>query len=282
MKDCFHSGKDVHCPSESNLEVEIDCSSIGWDQYRDLLLQLGDILTTIDEAHSVKSWSVRGRSVRSRYKRVTQEDRRRRIRFSPFPSSFSNTLTNTRAHVYELVHQHCLVLEHVGARKCYLLPKLVAPDFVAGIESLNEDVVDKLNKSIMEFTGTTDYLSVEQSLHNHGVDPSVLRTSSFTIGQFRADVIPVNMGYSVNSDEYYDQMGRDKASKGFDLLKEQVDRKYKEYSMGAMKDLWIKLKEDICEDYRLGLISQQEAIEKLVDMGFGPYEALDLIEEAVS
>lgn len=70
---------DVHTVSEENLSVEVDCSHIPWDEYRQLIVDLEDLLSTIDEEHSVKSWLTRGRSLKAKYKRVAAEDRRRKL-----------------------------------------------------------------------------------------------------------------------------------------------------------------------------------------------------------
>ena len=49
-----------------------------------------------------------------------------------------------------------------------------------------------------------------------------------------------------------------------------------------MKELWIRQQEEICDDYALGIISEEEALNKLVQMGFDPLEALDLCAKAVA
>jgi len=228
---------DCHSPSESTLEVEIDCSHIGWDEYRKLIIELEDILSSIDRKFAVKSWLMRGRGLKARYSRVTANRRTRKLRFSPFPSSFRSVLTGARAHVYSLVNQHCLVLESIGQRKVYFLPKKVAPAFLEAVEALNESVIDPLRRNVEEFRNSQHYFAVEQCLHRHRVDPAALRNASFTIGRFTVDVLPVNFGYSVEADEVYAKMKRSEAVKGIEILRRQIERKQREYVENAARDI---------------------------------------------
>jgi len=232
---------DCHSPSEATLEVEIDCSHLTWSEYRELIIELEDLLSDIDERYAVKSLLVKGRGLKARYSRVTADKRTRKMRFSPFPSSYRNILTNTRAYMYNLVSQHCLVLESVGARKVYFLPKQVAPAFVEAVEALNESVIEPLKRDIEEFRQGQDYFAIEQCLHKHKVNHDVLRRTVFNVRKFVVDVIPVNFGYSVDADAVYAKMSRDKARRGLEILKGQIERKYREYSLSAAKDLAEKL-----------------------------------------
>jgi hypothetical protein len=89
----------IHTVTESNLEVEVDTSPLKWDEYRKLIVDLEDSLNDIDLDHSARSELARGRSLKARYRRVSAEDRSRRLRFSPLPGKFTNTLKNLRAYV---------------------------------------------------------------------------------------------------------------------------------------------------------------------------------------
>lgn len=228
---------DVHCASESNLELEVDCSHIDWNEYKELILELEDLLSDIDERHSVRSWLVKGRGLRARYRRVSAEDRRKRLHFSPFPSRFVNVLKNTRTYIYNLVAENCLVLESVGRRKVYLLPKHLAPFFVEAIERINEDVIKPLRKEIEDFRQSDDYLKIKQTLYGHKVDPSILDRAVFPIGNFMVDVLPIDFGYSVDIDEAYAKMNRTKAAKGLEILDRQIERRRRKYAMSAVSDV---------------------------------------------
>ncbi len=228
---------DVRTVSESNLELEIDASKVSWEAYKKLVDELGDVLSEVDERWSARSWLVRGRSVRGRFRRVTAEDRRRILRFSPLPSSYSNILKNTRTYMYSLVADNCLVLEQVGTRKVYLLPRPMAPLLVEGVDKINREVIEPLRKNITEFKDGEDYLKIEQLLFRHGIDPTVLRTAPFNVGDFIVDVLPVDFGYSVNGDDVYDKIRREETRRGLDLLKAQLARKHREYALNAVSDI---------------------------------------------
>jgi len=239
---------DVHCTSESNLEVELDASNITWDEYRQMIAELEDCLSDIDEKYSVKSWLVKGRALRARYRRITAEDRKRKITFSPFPSRFQNLLKNTRAYVYSLIAENCLVLEKVGTRRLYLLPKHLAPFFVEAIERINEEVIEPLRRDVEEFRRSNDYLRIKQTLSAHKLDPGVLDRAVFTIGRYRIDILPVDFGYSVDADRVYEKMRRAEAVKGLELLKRELERKQRQYLSYVVSDVVTRILE-ICEGF---------------------------------
>lgn len=232
---------DCHCPSESNLEVEIDCSALTAEKYHDLIIELEDHLTIMDEEWSVKSSLVKGRSLRARYSRVSKDDRRRVMRFSPLPSKFQNILTNTRTHVYSMINMNCLVLEKVGVRKVYLLPKALAPSFVDAIDSLNTEILDPMREEIEDFMKTGDYFAVEAILHKYGVDPSVVRSASFYLGKFTVNVMPVNFKYNVSEDDFYKALKDRESIRGLEILRKQVEQKHREYTVNAVKDILTRL-----------------------------------------
>jgi len=248
---------DCHSPSETTLEVEIDCSMINWENYRHLIIDLEDLLSDIDERHSVRSWLVRGRSLRARYRRVSEDDRRRKLRFCPFPSKFQNMLTNARSTVYTMVNLNCIVLERVGARKIYLLPKPIAPAFIESIDRLNKTVVEPLRKEIEEFRNSKDFFAIEACLTKYGADPSPLRRSVFSISRFLVDILPVDFSYSIDKDELYQKMMRQESIRGLELLKKQIEKKYREYSLAVSKEIIHKLTELTHEYDRAGKIKSR-------------------------
>jgi hypothetical protein len=46
---------DVRTVSESNLEVEVDASGIPWTEYKELVEEMEDLLSDIDERHSASA-----------------------------------------------------------------------------------------------------------------------------------------------------------------------------------------------------------------------------------
>jgi hypothetical protein len=288
---------DVRTVSESNLELEIDASKVSWEEYKKLVDELGDVLSEVDEKWSARSRLVRGRSVRGRFRRVTAEDRRRILRFSPLPSSYSNILKNTRTYMYGLVADNCLVLEQVGTRKVYLLPRPMAPLLVEGVDKINREVIEPLRKNITEFKEGEDYLKIEQLLFRHGIDPTVLRTAPFNVGDFVVDVLPVDFGYSVNGDDVYTRMRRTETVRGLEILKAQLVRKHREYALNAVSDITRRIVDlasgrrshdleekldalkEICDSLGLGDISETVLKPLKEIMGVRASEREDLTEK---
>ena len=52
--------------------------------------------------------------------------------------------------------------------------------------------------------------------------------------------------------------------------------------MGHSKDMWLDEQERICERFAGGNLTQQEAHQMLMRLGFDPHEASDMLDEAVS
>jgi hypothetical protein len=253
---------DVHCVSESNLEVEMDCSHIDMNEYKELIRELEDLLNTIDEKHSVRRGST------AHYRRVSAEERKRHLRFSPFPSKFGNLLKNTRTYIYELMAENCLVIESAGKRKIYLLPKQLAPFFVEAVDRVNMEVIEPLKRDVEDFRQSDDYLKIQQCLYDHKVDPTVLKTSMFPIGNFIIDVLPVDFGYSLNADKVYAKMGREKTTRGIEILKREIEKKQREYALSAVSDL-VKRILDMAEaltEPRRKVRSATEKVDKLMEI----------------
>jgi hypothetical protein len=129
------------------------------------------------------------------------------------------------------------VLEKVGLRKVYLLPKDLAPFFVEAIERINEEVIKPLRKDVEDFRQSDDYLKIKQTLFTHKVDPSILDRAVFPIGNFIVDVLPVDFGYSVDVDEAYAKMNRTEAIRGLEILRRQIDRRRREYVLSVVQDV---------------------------------------------
>jgi hypothetical protein len=139
--------------------------------------------------------------------------------------------------MYGLVADNCLVLEQVGTRKVYLLPRPMAPLLVEGVDKINREIIIPLRQNITEFKEGDDYLKIEQLLFRHGIDPTVLRTAPFNVGDFTVDVLPVDFGYSVNGDDVYTRMRRTEKVRGLEILKAQLSRKHREYAQNAVSEI---------------------------------------------
>jgi len=167
---------------------------------------------------------------------VTAEERRRRLIFSPFPSKYRNLLRHTRDYVYGLVARYCLVLETIGNRKVYFLPKHLAPFFVEAVEEVNQRVLEPLRKDVEKFRGSNEYLRIKQILFKRGVDPRVLDEAPFHIGNYAIDVLPVDFSYSIEGDAVFTRMKATEALRGVDALRAQIERKRREYATKAVSE----------------------------------------------
>lgn len=250
----------VHCPAEERLDVEVDASDIPWDRYKGLVEELQDLLSEIDREYSPKSELVKGRSLRAMYRRLTIDTRSRKLKFSPFPSSYKNVLRNTRAFVYEVVNKHCLVIEQVGNRKLYLLPVGMAPGFVKAIEELNEKVIDPLNEKIREFMAGDDYFRIMACLKKYGIEPDALREKSFHVSRYYADVLPVDFSYDPEADEYF---RRPEVAKEAAVLRKMIERKHREYVAGILRDVIGRLEPWLRGDLRR---LRKRRVDELIDL----------------
>jgi hypothetical protein len=113
----------------------------------------------------------------------------------------------------------------------------MAPLLVEGVDKINKEIIEPLRKNITEFKDGDDYLKIEQLLFRHGIEPTILRTASFNLGDFIVDVLPVDFGYSINGDDVYTRMRRTETVKGLELLKAQLARKHREYALNAVSDI---------------------------------------------
>jgi len=105
------------------------------------------------------------------------------------------------------------------------------------VDKINREVIEPLRQNITEFKEGEDYLKIEQLLFRHGIDPTVLRTAPFNIGDFIVDVLPVDFGYSVNGDDVYTRMRKMETVRGLEILKAQLVRKHREYAQNAVSEI---------------------------------------------
>ena len=203
------------------------------------------ILSDIDRKYSVKPQLSRGRSIRARYTRVTADERLRRLRFSPFPSLYTNKLKNLRSYIYRLLNDNCIVLATYGSgrgkRKIYMLPKATALTFTQLIDDLNKNAIAKMRDEISKFRESDDYLKIMQVLARYHLDPSILKTSPFTIGDIIMDIVPVVFDYDVSKDVFLAKEAKAGMMRGLELLRKEVDRFHREYVVRTVRDIVSKL-----------------------------------------
>lgn len=236
---------DLHTTHESTLEVELDASGLDWDLYKKMIIELEDLLSEIDKKTSPKPDLARGRSLKARYTRVTADERHRRIRFSPFPSMFTNRIKNLRSYLYKLLNDSCITLSKYGSgnvKRCvYILPKYTALQFVKMVDETNKTVIEKLRRDIEEFRKSDDFLSIVRLLTKYGLNADKLMVEPFTIGDVIMDVVPISFDYDVMSDALLEKEARASAMESLAILKREIDRFHREYAVRTVKDIVSKL-----------------------------------------
>jgi ribosomal protein L30/L7E len=138
---------------------------------------------------------------------------------------------------------------------------------VEAIDRVNVEVIEPLKREVEDFRQSDDYLKIQQCLYNHKVDPTVLKTSTFPVGNFTVDVLPVDFSYSPSSDEVYAKMGSE-ASRGLEILKREIEKKQREYALSAVSDL-VKRILDLAEaltEPRKRVRSATEKVDKLMEI----------------
>jgi DNA-binding transcriptional MerR regulator len=181
----------IHCPSEELLTVTVDCSQLPPATYMQLVSQLQDLLSSIDEAHAAKE--TRGRSLRARYRRVSANERLRLLKFSPFPSRVLNRLKTVRERAYEILNRCCLVLTSVESgfyrENAYLLPEDRAEEFATSIQRLDASLAE-----VRAFVASYDLSEVELLLSRYGL---AMPSRRFSIPDIRVDLLPVSLEAAV-------------------------------------------------------------------------------------
>jgi hypothetical protein len=222
---------NVKSSTENRLEIEVDATSLKRAAYKKLVESLEAILTDIDKKYSARKGRVRGRSLPINLGGQT-------LRFSPFPSKFSNTLSNARTLVYALVADYCVLLEEIGRGKVYLLPKGVAPEFLEEIERVNQETTVPLREEIAKFMRSDDFHRIEKCMSDSGIlfDFHV-STLGNAIDDFSVDIMPVDFGYK------YSNINADYTLERGKRLKAQLDRKEREYRINIAKDITGKINE---------------------------------------
>jgi len=180
----------LRCPSEEGLHISVDASSLSPQRFMQLIFELQDALTVIDLSYA-ESDMLRGRSVKARHRRMIYSDERRRVlRFSPFPSRFINAIKGIRRDLYNYAHRYCIVIQTMpairgaGKRNVYLLPEEEAEKFLTRVNRLNialDRIEDDVNtfKDSKEFHDIMDILArydlaVEYKFHVSRVDALLL------------------------------------------------------------------------------------------------------------
>ncbi|MEM2905042.1 MAG: hypothetical protein QW587_04805 [Candidatus Bathyarchaeia archaeon] len=170
----------VHSPSDEHLQVQYDATGLAWGQYRRLVEGLQDLLREVDESYK-EGLRLRGRGLKARYKRGRSipmpeggkpiVERRRLLKFSPYPSRFTNILSNLRAELYAEINASCIVLQRFVSgyyrESIYLAPESELPRLIELKDSLNKRIAE-LRRSCEEFKASDEAKQVRRLLEQYG------------------------------------------------------------------------------------------------------------------
>jgi len=231
----------VHCPTEERLMVQIE--GLSPDKFRKLAVALEDYFTVVDEAFK-ETWT-KGRGWKGRGRRVTARSRIRVLRFSPFPSRFSNILRTVRANIYRELHRQCVVIEgsQYGGYKqnIYLLPYTNAPSFMNFIERQNK-IIDDLNNKIADFQKTSYWQDIKGIFQRYNV-PCSLLNRVWAIRHIRVDTMMLMLEPRTVEElveQEYKKMFeklKEEERRGLELLNRELERQRRELVVKAVENL---------------------------------------------
>lgn len=233
-----------HVPTEERLTLQIE--RLPPDKFRSLAMDLEDYFLVVDDAF--KETFIRGRGWKGRGRRITAKSRVRVLKFSPFPSRFSNILRSIRRDIYVELHRLCLVLEgqQYGGYKhnIYILPYTYAPQFMVFIQAKNKEI-DELNKRLIAFKQTSYFEDLKTVLQKH--DVRVNLNGNWHVDHINVDVTPLAlepMAVKELVEEEYKTMFtklKDQEKRGLEALHNELERKRRELVVKGVENIQSKI-----------------------------------------
>ncbi len=236
-----------HAPTEARLTVQIE--GLSPDKFRSLAVALEDYFLVVDDAF--KETFVRGRGWKGRGRRVSATSRVRVLRFSPFPSRFSNVLRSIRRDIYVELNKNCLVLEgeQYGGYKqnIYILPYANAPSFMNFIEAKNKEI-DELNLKVEDFKKTGYFSDLKEILQSKLPKGYILSLNgNWRLEHISIDVTPLSLEPTTVKqmvEEDYRKMFEklaDEEKRGLEALHAELDRKRRELVVKGVENIQRKI-----------------------------------------
>jgi|GEM_PF-4884699 len=179
----------VAVPTESYFMRDVDCSRLPGPTYLQLVTQLQDLLSGIDETHreNTNNFAPSRRSLRARYLKVTNTDRRKILSFFVIPTPLVSKIKNIRAKVYNTVRKYSIVIEQIrmGYHRdnIYIVPPEYADDLLAEIEQYN-----RMLKSLVEEAKKFDITPIEALLSRYDLE---LQKKNTDIPEIRVELMPI-------------------------------------------------------------------------------------------
>jgi hypothetical protein len=183
----------LHCPTEERLYGTVDATRLLSEEYMNFIRELQDVLHRIDVRHRGKPLSgLRG--IKARYVRVSANERRRRVKFSPYPNRWLNELKHIRQKAYDLLNSYAIGIETLTQGyykdKIYLLARGRVREFLSAVERLDREL-DEIRMRVREY----DYSNIKALLRKYGLDWEV--EPAREVGHIRADLLPVSFSTAI-------------------------------------------------------------------------------------
>lgn len=201
---------NVHVPTEQQISVAVDVSSLGNEGYMNFVTSLQDLFRDIDPTYAADIEKADGTTVKAHTRGRTIEGRHfinydtakrgNGIRVVPYPSRYVNRLKAVRAEVYRIVNVYCLVLQKMKLgyfeRNLYILPKNRAVQFLTEIEALEKEDIAPINQAIVDFRATADYERVKIVFQKHHMSTINLE-QPHRIGHIEVELTPLGLDPAV-------------------------------------------------------------------------------------
>jgi hypothetical protein len=183
----------LHCPTEERLYGTVDATRLLSEEYMNFIRELQDALHRIDVRHRGKPLSgLRG--IKARYVRVSANERRRRVKFSPYPNRWLNELKHIRQKAYNLLNSYAIGIETLTQGyykdKIYLLARGKVREFLSAVERLDREL-DEIRRQVREY----DYSNIKALLRKYGLDWEI--EPAREVGHIRADLLPVSFSTAI-------------------------------------------------------------------------------------
>jgi chaperonin cofactor prefoldin len=180
----------IHCPTEELLNVTIDATSLNPSAFFSLIQELQELLRNIDEKYAMNQQLLRGRSIHAKHWRAFHYDERKRmIRFAPFPSSYINKLKTIRRELYEVINEYAILVYSDGVRNTYLLPFENANVFSNKTKELNKKLAE-LREKINTFVNSSDFIDITLTIEKYALQ---FVKSAFEMPEINIRLIPVSL-----------------------------------------------------------------------------------------
>lgn len=181
----------LHCPSEEQLSIIIDCSNLSPSQYISLIRELQDTLSDLDMLFSEKTHH--RRSLKARYIKYIDE-RKRILKFIPCPSKIINKIKHIRAKAYAILNDYCVTIQEFSqgkfSRNLYLLPYEKADELLNEIKALNKEI-----ESLNEILKDVNLSIIFSVLNNYNV--AIISQNNLRISTIEIEMLPFEINDNV-------------------------------------------------------------------------------------